>query len=80
MKRGFFHLCHPPGLAACACHSTSDAHMSWATMAVKIKRNEPCEHEFRNWDEVPIRGIVPSETPIVSTTLCQHSCRDFGAS
>jgi hypothetical protein len=25
--------------------------MSWTTTAVKIKRNEPCDHEFHNWNE-----------------------------
>ncbi len=25
--------------------------MSWTTTATKIKRNEPCGHEFHNWNE-----------------------------
>jgi predicted alpha/beta hydrolase len=25
--------------------------MSWTTTAVKIKHNEPREHEFHNWNE-----------------------------
>jgi len=25
--------------------------MSWTTTAVRIKRNEPSEHEFHNWNE-----------------------------
>jgi len=25
--------------------------MSWTATAVRIKRNEPSEHEFHNWNE-----------------------------
>ena len=44
-------MCPPLGLIACACHITTEPHMSWTTTAVKIKHNEPCEHEFHNWNE-----------------------------